>query len=138
MSTVKIIVINDSAVRENFSIFNDLPQNPATVGQTWQNVWAVSPQVDSTGGSTTFGITEQYYAVCGMSPQPLAGGVTVSTQDQVNVTLDSPPASSGSLVPMVAAGGGVSFDKDQITQESDEPGSYEINTLAWDAEEYSQ
>lgn len=135
MSRVKIVVVNDSAIQENFSIFNDFPQESTNVGTPWQNVWAVSPLVNSKGGSTTFSITETYYAVCGMSPQKIAEGVDISTQDQVKAALAS-KSTPGTLVPMLAASHGVFFDKDHIDQEKT-PGTYEIDTAGWDAGKFS-
>ena len=135
MANVKITVVNDSAVKENFSIFNHFPQESTTIGQPWLNVWAVSPLVNSEGGSTSFGITEEYYAVCGMSPSTIAEGVTVSTQDQVEVKLAS-KSTPGTLVPMEAAQGGVYFDKDNLGQVTTPPGVYEIDTGKWDAGAY--
>ena len=134
MSQVRITVVNDSAVQKNFCIFNKLPQESTNVGQPWQNVWAVSPLVNSTGGSTNFGIREEYYAVCGMSPKAIAEGVTISTQDQLKVILAS-ASSPGTLVPMLAKDNGVYFDKDNIGQEN-KSGTYEIDTAQWDAGKY--
>ena len=134
MSKVRITVVNDSAVQENFCIFNSFPQDSTSKGQPWQNVWAVSPLVNSTGGSTSFGITEEYYAVCGMSPQTIAEGVTVSTQDQLKVVLAS-ASTPGTLLPMLAKDKGVYLDKNNVGQEN-KAGTYEIDTAQWDAGQY--
>ncbi|KAL9609962.1 MAG: hypothetical protein Q9167_005314 [Letrouitia subvulpina] len=134
MSKVRITVVNDSAVQESFSIFNEFPKESTTVGQPWMNVWAVSPLVNSTGGSTNFTITQKYYAVCGMSPPKIAEGVTVDTQDQVEVVLAS-TSTPGTLVPMLAKDSGVYLDKKNIGQEIT-PRTYEIDTGLWDAAQY--
>lgn len=134
MAHVKITVVNDSTVQENFSIFNSFPQESASSGQPWQNVWAVSPLVNSIGGSTTFNITEEYFAVCGISPKKIADGVVVSTQDQLKVILAS-ASTPGTSVPMQAKDQGVYLDKDKIDVEN-KPGTFQIVTDRWEAGKY--
>ena len=134
MSKFQIIVVNDSSLQKNFTIFNDFPQKSTNKGEPRQNVWAVSPLVNSAGGSTTFSITENYYAVCGMSPRKIAEGVEVSSQNQVSVILSS-NTSKGTMVPMEAKSAGVFFDKGKLGQDNT-PGTYKIETASWDTGEY--
>ena len=127
-------MVNDSAVQKNFSIFNAFPKQSTSVGEPWQKVWAVSPLVNNTGGSTSFGIKEEFYAVCGMSPQTIAEGVTISTQDQIQVYLAS-TSTPGTRINMLAKEGGVCFDKNNLGQETI-AGTYEIDTAKWAAVNY--
>ena len=128
-SEVTIFVTNNSTDPQSFLIFNDFPSQSVNGAEPWQNVWAAAPAVGN-GETAEFNITQEFYAICGVSPEALANGVVISTQDTQSVALYT--TEPGTVVPMIAIGeSGVGFNKKNLTTQQIVPGSFEIAAQEW-------
>lgn len=137
MANVTIRVINDSSQPQKFLIYNSPPQSSGPQGQPLSNVWGVSPGVGPQGGSTQFNIAEEYYGICGNSPSPVTQGTVIDIQSQARVNLTTASA-PGTKVPVLADGGAVFFDNQDIGQTNAGPGTYELDTTQWNTAQYRQ
>ncbi|KAL8786228.1 MAG: hypothetical protein Q9213_002917 [Squamulea squamosa] len=134
MADLKIIIKNKSDEVQQYLIFNDVPAFSQNAGKAWTNVWGCSPGVGAGHGSTTFGIHETYFAVCGMQQQPLATDLTVQTSDYETVKLGTEKTQATKVAMKIEDGGAV-FDKHGAT-EFEKNGSFGIQTFEYDMTEY--
>ena len=132
MTQYTIKVNNKSANTENFLLFNSEPTKPTHTG-VWSNVWIKSPGVGHPSGIAEFKIDSDLYAVCGMTNEALADGVSVSTSDsrQVNLKIDT---ASGTKVFMDIEDGGAVFKP--TTSTTSTSGCFAISTAAYSATSY--
>jgi hypothetical protein len=91
---ITITVNNKSTSNESFQIFNAFPQYDGAVGNQYINAWGTAPEVDAHTGSTTFQITEQFYAICGNAPSALSKGLVISTENYEPTQLTTTKAGS--------------------------------------------
>ncbi|KAI9798953.1 MAG: hypothetical protein M1833_004306 [Piccolia ochrophora] len=130
---VTIIVKNKTAEVQSFQIFNAMPKYSQNVGEAWINVWGKSPGVGAGNGTTDFDITEEYFAVCGMSTASLQPGLVVSTSDYRTVELGT-DSKEGTLVTAKIDKDGLVFDPKTGTLEKD--GSFGIKNESWNRTKY--
>ncbi|KAI9696701.1 MAG: hypothetical protein M1836_005063 [Candelina mexicana] len=134
MATLKIIVKNKSTADQEFQIFNDRPAFSTSVGEAWINVWGRSPGTGAMNGTAQFQFTEEVFAVCGMTPEPLAPGLVVSTSDWEAVKLGT-DKQEATDVPLKTDHGGVVLDKQNIKQFK-KNGSFGIFTGVYNMDQY--
>jgi len=103
-----IIVNNKSGISRNFLLFSDLPTLSQNVTDPYINVWEKSVPVSSPNGRTEFDITVEQFAVCGISPAPLADGVRVYAGDYTPVTVTGANPGTKAIM-QVDNQGGVAF-----------------------------
>lgn len=91
MSTAEyfVTVHNKSDETQNYLFFNQSPDESASVGQIYSNVWIKSPGVPSPNGKAVFDVKVANFAICGTAPKPVDYGVVVSTSDFAAVELTS-------------------------------------------------
>ncbi|KAH8645689.1 hypothetical protein BX600DRAFT_519276 [Xylariales sp. PMI_506] len=146
MSTpITINVINQSGDLQAFQIFNDPPQPTGETGPIFMNTWGTAPEVNSQtqggeDGVATFTITENYYAICGNAPSPLAKALEISTKNTGVARLTSTTQEGSNWKVEIPAGTGNApiFDPAGDTGNSKVPGGFTINTQneSWVPSEY--
>ncbi|PKX92865.1 uncharacterized protein P174DRAFT_461362 [Aspergillus novofumigatus IBT 16806] len=104
-TTFTIQVYNYSGAPRNYLLFQTVPV-PDGQPDIFANVYQSSGQISSGYDSqVTFEMTDEFFAVLGMNPTPLADKVKVTTGSAASVTLSSgetPPEQHGTLLSQLA------------------------------------
>ncbi|KAJ4316840.1 hypothetical protein N0V94_005253 [Neodidymelliopsis sp. IMI 364377] len=135
-SQVTIVIKNKSDEEQRFMIFSEPPAFSSSTGKAWTNVWGLSPGVGAKNGHADFAITEEYYAVCGISQKELQTDLKVQTTDDLPMVLGSGDK-KGSVANVKMVDDGVVIDK-VVKGEVENDGAFGIRTAEYDLTRYTE
>ncbi|POR38654.1 Uncharacterized protein TPAR_01147 [Tolypocladium paradoxum] len=99
-----ITVLNESDDTQNYLFFNESPEESASVGEIYTNVWIKSPGVPSPRGKAVFDVKVANFAICGTAPVPVEYGVVVATSEYVPVELTGVKPGTAPVMEIVSGG----------------------------------
>ncbi|KAF7169052.1 hypothetical protein CNMCM5623_001884 [Aspergillus felis] len=137
IKTYTIVVHNENSEPASFLLFNEKPSPGTSIYTPWSNVWLRTNPVDD-GGTATFTLPYDNWAVCGEANNPFDSGVSVNTQDKKSVLLQAgdTPGTAAYMYQYQDTQGYESPFFEKNTGTTDVANSFSIVTRDWNKKEH--